>query len=762
MSDNTVLQSSEVQVAAILLTGGDSDDSLLGGEGNDSLSGGAGSDYLFGDLGSDILDGGAGADVLLGGDGDDALDGGEGDDVLDGGAGADSLIGGAGSDVLMDYEGNSMLDGGAGDDALFAGAGSDQLMGGSGDDYLSGGEGNDTYEGGAGNDTLADDSSTSSDTYRYNLGGGVDALADKGGSDVVQLGGGIAAATTTVRSNSLGQLVLSFSDGGALTLDNQYDAVSGAARVGDQVEQIVFGDGTVWNQARLRTLAVSGHSGADALYGFDGADAMSGGAGNDALWGRGGNDTLDGGAGDDQLFGGAGSDTLLGGAGADIYEGGAGGDYLFDYAVSNDLYNYKLGDGGDWLFDGGGVDTLQLGAGLAASATTVATNWGQLLIRFSDGGAVTLDAQYDADTGAVKTNQIEQIVFADGTVWNQQTLWSLSGLDKTIWGTSGSDTLLGGADVDHLSGAGGDDYLHGGAGADVLNGGEGADTLEGGTGNDELWDRSATSGDVYRYSLGDGQDVVYDLGGVDAVQLGGSITVGSVVVRGNQSGNLVLGFSDGGSLQMVGHFTGTASAPSSSQLESVIFADGTVWNQAQLRTLALTGGSGNDTIYGFATNDAMLGGAGNDVLYGFAGSDTLDGGAGADILIGGAGNDTYVLAQGGGADTVNENDGTAGNNDLLSIAAGVAADQLWFRQVGTSLEVSIIGTTDKATIANWYSGGTYHIEQFRTSDGKTLLDSQVQALVSAMAAFSPPAAGQTSLPADYLAALAPVLAANWT
>jgi len=42
-----------------------------------------------------------------------------------------------------------------------------------------------------------------------------------------------------------------------------------------------------------------------------------------------------------------------------------------------------------------------------------------------------------------------------------------------------------------------------------------------------------------------------------------------------------------------------------------------------------------------------------------------------------------------------------------------------------------------------------------------LLDSQVQNLVSAMAGFAPPAAGQTTLPANYASSLAPTLAANW-
>ena len=73
----------------------------------------------------------------------------------------------------------------------------------------------------------------------------------------------------------------------------------------------------------------------------------------------------------------------------------------------------------------------------------------------------------------------------------------------------------------------------------------------------------------------------------------------------------------------------------------------------------------------------------------------------------------------------------------------------------------MIGGTDKLTVSNWYSGSSYHVEQFKTSDGKVLLDSQVQNLVQAMAAFSPPAAGQTTLPASYQSSLNTVIAANW-
>jgi hypothetical protein len=65
-------------------------------------------------------------------------------------------------------------------------------------------------------------------------------------------------------------------------------------------------------------------------------------------------------------------------------------------------------------------------------------------------------------------------------------------------------------------------------------------------------------------------------------------------------------------------------------------------------------------------------------------------------------------------------------------------------------------------VKDWYSGAANHVEQFKTTDGgKTLLDSNVQNLVNAMAAFAPPAAGQTTLPANYQSSLTPVIAANW-
>jgi Ca2+-binding RTX toxin-like protein len=167
------------------------------------------------------------------------------------------------------------------------------------------------------------------------------------------------------------------------------------------------------------------------------------------------------------------------------------------------------------------------------------------------------------------------------------------------------------------------------------------------------------------------------------------------------------------------------------------------------------------SLVGTSVANTLTGTAAAEWISGLAGNDTLDGSAGADILVGGTGNDTYRLGRGYGADSIQENDATAGNTDVLQFLSGVATNQLWFTKVADDLQVSIIGTTDKVSIANWYLGNQYHVEQFKTSDGKTLLDSKVQNLVDAMAAFAPPAAGQLNLSASVATSLSPVLAASW-
>src|SRR5690606_6416054 len=84
---------------------------------------------------------------------------------------------------------------------------------------------------------------------------------------------------------------------------------------------------------------------------------------------------------------------------------------------------------------------------------------------------------------------------------------------------------------------------------------------------------------------------------------------------------------------------------------------------------ALSGGNGDDVIYGDGVasaslgvtdygSDLLYGEAGNDRLYGGAGNDTLYGGSGVDQLYGEAGNDTigYAGEVGGLVDAGTGND----------------------------------------------------------------------------------------------------------
>ncbi|MBK9311925.1 MAG: hypothetical protein IPN12_14660 [Rhodocyclaceae bacterium] len=727
------------------------------------------------------------------------LAGTEGAETIGGTLGADTLTGLGGNDVLYGKGGDDTLDGGTGDDSLRGDAGNDTLTGGLGNDNLGGGAGNDTYLFGKGDgaDYINQDYDTTSgklNTLQFKAGvAPSEVVATRSGNDLVL---SIAGSTDKVTAQ-----FFFYGDDPATTYS--------------PIQQVKFADGTTWDTATLTAKVMASTPGNDTLTGLAINDTLDGGDGNDTIYGRAGDDTLDGGTGDDSLNGDADNDTLLGGAGDDTLRGDAGNDTLtgglgndnLGGGAGNDTYLFGKGDGADYInqdYDttSGKLNTLQFKAGVAPSEV-VATRSGNDLVLSIAGSTDKVTAQFFfyGDDPATTYSPIQQVKFADGTTWDTATLTAkvmastpgndtLTGLaindtldggdgNDTIYGRAGDDTLDGGTGDDSLNGDADNDTLLGGAGDDTLRGDAGNDTLTGGLGNDNLG--GGAGNDTYLFGKGDGADYInqdYDTtsGKLNTLQFKAGVAPSEVVAT--RSGNdLVLsiaGSTDKVTAQFF--FYGDDPATTYSPIQQVKFADGTTWDTATLtaKVMASTpgndtltglaindtldGGDGNDTIYGRAGDDTLTGGTGNDNLYGEAGNDTLDGGAGTDSLVGGAGNDTYVLGRGHGADTVTENDSTSGNADLASFLAGVATDQIWFRHVGNDLEASIIGTSDKLTIKNWYSGSAYHVE---TADNHLLLDSKVENLVQAMAAFSPPAAGQTTLPSNYQTALQPVIAANW-
>jgi Ca2+-binding RTX toxin-like protein len=84
---------------------------------------------------------------------------------------------------------------------------------------------------------------------------------------------------------------------------------------------------------------------------------------------------------------------------------------------------------------------------------------------------------------------------------------------------------------------------------------------------------------------------------------------------------------------------------------------------------AITGGTGNDTMYGYAGSDSLDGGAGNDYIDGGIDNDVMYGGMGNDTLVGGAGNDTLT-----GVIFPTSGNPTPGLGEIDSLIGGANAD----------------------------------------------------------------------------------------
>ena len=584
---------------------------LKGGDGADVLEGQGGADNLQGETGNDTLVGGAGDDTLVGGTGDDILRGGAGADQMDGGDGIDivSYLDSAGAieinlatatlvgsdtagDVLVSIEG---VEGSAFSDDITGTDTADQLHGAGGNDTLSGARGDDLLVGGLGNDTLQGD--RGSDTYTYNVGDGDDVIFDSGllataETDRLILGSGLNAADVilTRETSQTDDVTLTFAGQiGSILLDEQFHDLDGS----DGVEEIAFGDGTIWTARDLENAYLSQVSttGNDVILAFDGDETLQGGLGNDTLKGGWGSDT----------------------------------------------YIYNVGDGDDVVIDSGGLatsntDRLVLGTGLNAADVILTRGTSQtddVTLTFTGQiGSILLDEQFHDLDGS---DGVEEIAFGDGTIWTARQLESAYLAQVS---TNGDDVILAFEGDETLEGGLGNDTLTGGKGADtyVYTAGDGDDViLEGGLGSsgDQLVLHGIAVADVTVIRSGvDTDDAILSFAGGGSVKLdeqfrsNGWDTVEQVVFDDGTAW-------DAATILQNAWFIGTP-------------GDDTI-----------TGTSGNDNISGGAGADTLIGETGNDTLEGGVGADTylFDAGDGTDVITdAGTTGETDVLQLGAGID----------------------------------------------------------------------------------------------------------------
>ena len=605
-----------------------------------SLSAQAGNDTLYGKEGSDVLDGGLDNDLIFGGtntlfggvDADasaDQLSGGTGDDSLDGGGGADILYGGADTDTLFGGTGNDLL---LGDTNLSTGAAVSPAEQAS--DSLVGGDGNDTLDG----------------------GGGADALVGGKGNDLIY-----------IRSSL---------DGVTENIGEGYDTL--IANIDINLQSVAFANFEAVALYGTANNTVGGNNSANIIYGNVGDNTLVGLLGNDSLYGGAGRDSLDAGEGNDYLEGGISAvldlgDTMNGDAGKDTYV----------------VYNRY-----DWIID----SSL---ASASADIDTVFTYVNFDPLANEDTNNVTRSKSF-ASSDTLSFAQLDRFVFMGDVIrgvgnakdnsftgnYENNVILGLDG-DDTIIGGAGNDSIYGDRDRNFLSGEStlpgspgydslsgvypfnpgdydasglgnsslfadtgtsgeGMDYLVGGDGNDLLSGNSKNDILIGDAGNDILYGGT----DIDSMVGGDGNDTFYKDSEDDIMveRAGETTLVGDDWVY--SSVNIHQLQDNIENIVIYGALTGANSFAVGNSVNNIIHV---AQNNTDQRSVTLSGGLGNDSLYGYF-NSKVFGYAelpsditdigdrvASDYLVGGDGNDYIDGGFGVDSLEGGLGNDTIVV-----------------------------------------------------------------------------------------------------------------------
>jgi Ca2+-binding RTX toxin-like protein len=669
----------------------------------------------------------------------------------------------------------ALLDGNAGDDRLTGSAADDVLIGGDGDDFMNGGAGSDTYvvtAGVAGWDTIADSGgqawspetfSTRYQDWYYQSQGIADwrerrdrgetlpdlpaiaindfasgaPLASAGiiATDSVEFGEGITSADLTL---SWGEYV-------------PYDSSEASGTVNPSEPDHWMDPGSVHTTLDISWAAGSGvrivmpHSSSldspispEVLNYAPYPDVLSRddwylGQGIETFRFADGSQlsmqgmlalappppTLDPHLRDNRIAGTAAADVLVGAAGNDTLGGGAG----------YDTYVFNPGDGVDTITDAvlnGEANRIRFGSGILPGDISVSwTAEGITLHTGSSGDAIKL---VNSEPGGDPSVIIDRLLFTlpgdeSGTPEPVSRLFAdflpaggggTPGIEVT--GTSRHNTLTGTPGDDVLEALAGNDRVNAGAGDDRIDGGPGRDVLNGEGGNDTfLVEGSDRAFDIF--NGGEGRDTIQGGDGDDTIR-----------VRRFDAGNSVEVIDGGAGVNLIAGTRGR---------DIIDLSTTTVRNI-----------------------DHIDAGAGNDSVTGTGGDDRIIGGAGRDVLNGGPGDDLYRFDRHDGRDLILDAD-PAPNHDRIGFGEAIRHDQLWFNRVGNDLTIELIGTRDEVTVQNWYASTDNQIEALQSGDGYTLLNTQVDQLVQAMAAFSPPASGELDLPPRLQSQLEPALAANW-
>ncbi len=569
----------------------------------------------------------------------------ENDDIIHGSSASDTITGQVGNDTLIGNGGNDIIDGGAGNDLLIGSTGWNWV--------------NDNGQWRQERNTTPQISANGNDTYLFGRGDGQDTVIDgdttAGNSDTLRFKEGVAPADVKfIRSgNDLVLAVHGSSD--QVTLKQYFDEAWNGENGPYLIERIAFADGTVLGVVDVQAILFAGSEEAETIIGSRADDVLSGQGGNDVLLGGAGRDILDGSAGNDVLRGGGAISR-----GNQIYDGNGEGD----------IYRFGRGDSHDLIIEDswqqGEVDRIEFKTGVTPSDVRLER------VRTVNGWQISDDLKITirdtSETLTVKNHfnesnryAVEEIVFADGTLWDAEAIKS-----RVLLGEAGNDELRG------FSGR--DDLIIGGAGDDILEGGAGSDT--------------------YRFGLGGGQDVIIEdySAGEDVVELDVGINPEDVTVRWTRQGDMAITLPDGSRLIV----RGQAETWSTERgIEQLRFVDGMVWDRTELASRALATTAGDDAIVGSYQDD------------------TLDGGAGDDYFQDLGGYDTYRFGIGDGQDVIEVSYGR------VVFKPGIGQNDVAFSRDDRDLIATVSASGDAIRIKGWL-GNWRRIDHFEFANGAHL------------------------------------------
>ena len=568
-----------------------------------TVVGGTGNDTIDGSLSEENLE-------LIGGDGNDQLWSGSGDDTLTGNAGDDtfafnsqnldfndSVAGGDGNDILTFATGGLVNAGNSGGLAGVSGVETIRLSAEGNKLSIADGDANglSLVLGGIGDDSIdasGRTAGTNGEGLIFDMGSGDDSINGTQGKDTFRFAINELTGEDSIAGSQTGGDTLEFTTNGSIG-DSDLELLSGSGISSLQLSSAGSNSVQLGAQSNGTFDAILGGSASDDinLSGRTSATALSAGAGSDKV-------TLN----DDtrsinQLSTQSGSDSIVVSAAALTTTG----------VISQ-------------MSGGSNEDTLSLSDGLDTGMANVS-----VASIYNQGGSISYDlgtASSELYQDQAKVVSIDKLQLANGS--NKVLLGAKSqrALTDEVIGGSQSDVILadsgvfkslkldGGDGSDMLGGGSGNDSLVGGNGNDTLIAGAGADTMIGGAGIDLF------RMDSSQFRSNDSIDGGTNIGGVDVLELWGKSSVNDGVFAGVKGveklvvvGDNVDGTDNG--LAMSIQLGALAKAAGINEIE-VKDSNGVYLDLAQLTSATtVVGGTGDDTIVGFAGADSLDGGGGS-------------------------------------------------------------------------------------------------------------------------------------------------------